>query len=86
MSIKGSARAIVIWLFCMVIIFVIVLGYTTMSRVMTGGMWEDVKNISDVNESSDASSVISTNEGVWQFFPYVALLAIILWAIFASGG
>lgn len=83
---KGSARAIVIWLFITVVIFVIILGYTTMSRVMTGGIWEDVKNITEINGSSDASSVITTNEGVWQFWPYFALLAFILWAIFASGG
>lgn len=56
-----------------------------MSRVLTGGIWEDVKNITEVNESSDASGVITTNEGVWQFWPYFALLAFLLWAIFASG-
>ena len=83
---KGGARAIIIWLFFLVFMFVIVLGYTTMSRVLTGGVWEDVKNISDVDESTDASTVISTNEGVWQYFPYFALLAFLLWAIFASGG
>lgn len=86
-NMKGSAsQAIVIWLFFLVIAFVIVLGYTTMSRVLTSGIIEDVEQISDINESSSATGVISANKGVWTYWPYFALIAFLLWAIFASGG
>ena len=83
---KGGARAIMIWLFFIVIVFVIILGYTTMSRVYTSGMWEDIENISEFSESTDATTVSTMNKGVWQYFPYIALLAFLLWALFASGG
>lgn len=81
-----DAAPIIIWISLLVIIFIIVLGYTTMSKVMTSGIWEDVQNISEINESADATSVVSTNETVWQFWPYFALLAFLLFGIFAMGG
>lgn len=82
---KGQVGAIVIWLSLIVIIFVIVLGYTTMSRVMTSGIVEDIENITEVNQSTDASTVVTNVKNVWIYFLFFALLAFILWGIFASG-
>ena len=82
---KGQAQAIIIWLSLIVIIFVIILGYTTMSKVMTSGIVEDIQNISEINESSDAGTVITGVKNVWIYFLFFALLAFILWGIFASG-
>jgi len=82
---KGQAQAIVVWLFILVMLFVMILGYTAMSKVMTSGIVEDIENISDISDSSDATGIISGTKTVWQYFLYVFLLAILLWGIFASG-
>jgi hypothetical protein len=38
-----------------------------------------------INESTDATETISTTETVWQYFPYVAVLALVTFGIFALG-
>ena len=81
---KGQAGAIIVWLTFAVIVFVLILGYTTMSRIYTSGMWEDVEEIAEINESTSAQDISTTNKGVFQYWPYVALLAFLLWALFAS--
>lgn len=82
----SSAQAILVWIFAIVILFVLILGYTTMSRVLTGGIMEDVENMTEVNQSADATSVLSGQKTVWQYWIYFAILAFLLWAVFASGG
>ena len=82
----ADAQVIIVWLSLIVILFVLILGYTTMSRVYTSGIVEDIENITEVNESTDGSSVINGTKTVWQYFLYIAFLAFILWAVFASGG
>lgn len=83
---KGQVGAIVIWLSLIVIIFAVVLGYTTMSRVMTSGIVEDIEAIDDVSASADATAVINNTKNVWIYFLFFTLLALVLWGIFASGG
>ena len=82
----ADAQVIIVWLSLIVILFVLILGYTTMSRVYTSGIVEDIENITEVNESTDESSVINGTKTVWQYFLYIVFLAFILWAVFASGG
>lgn len=69
----------------MVILFAVILVYSSMSKIMTSGIVEDIENLTDVNASSDATTIISGTKTVWQYFLYVFLLAILLWGIFASG-
>lgn len=82
----NRAAAIILWVSLIMIIFIIILGYTTMSRVYTSGIWEDIENISDVNESEDATSVLSMNQTIWQYWPYLALLAFLMFGVVAMGG
>lgn len=79
-----SAYGIIVWLMIIVFVFVIILGYSTVSRIVASDSWEDIKGMG-INESTDATETISTTETVWQYFPYVAVLALVTFGIFALG-
>jgi len=81
-----SVQAIVLWLGFLVVAFVLILGYSTMSNIMTSGVVEDIENITDINASTDATGIISAQKTVWQYWLLFALLVFILFVMFMGKG
>lgn len=78
---KGSARAIVAGLLFLIFSIVMLLGYSIMSGVYGGGIYNLTKE--EVVGDTEATSVINLSEYTWQFWPFFAFFAfiIIAWAI-----
>ena len=78
-----KGQAVFVWLFFLMIFIVLIFGYSVMSRIYAG-FYPEIKNITEVNESSEATSTISINESVWQYWPVVLLLGLFIWAFGSS--
>ena len=78
-----SGTGILAWIIILGIFFLVLFLYPTFSTIVAD-LDKQVRNISEVSNSTDATGALDINATIWQYWPFLLAFGLILWAFYVS--
>ena len=77
------SSGILAWLIVLSLIFVVLFLYPTFSTIVSS-LDKQVRGIQEVSNSTDATGALNINATIWQYWPFLLILGLLIWAFYAS--